>query len=959
MDVTERINLLIGHCREAQYPEALLTALSAYLSGEGSLAQVQQEWRALPLQNRALPPSFSVLSGDHVDSLDELDRRRLDICIATNHLEEILESLGDDAPIETLFHHLQKQPGQQQKILEYLIGCYDWMRDDKPTPMGRLLLCYLPQQFLAMLPLMQQKRWDSEYEEFLELLVSAQPPYADLAWQTIQQVPQGNLGDCVAPLLKADVARFRDWARQLASPSGPGDESDQIGALLALFDHDFANNIDLAVAIASGKRTFSNRWNSRRAQQSALTAVYRSNPNRYLPLVGEAVVSKEYHLYDTALDLLEESDPEQARPVLQHAAAAGAAPAAVRATKRLLASEWAGRQDYALSLLAHRFKQVRDVAIEWLLPQGETLIDHITPLLADKSAYTRLAAVEILARLGGERAHALLCQHRDLEKSVSVKQAIVDAIGLPEPPADLDPSIAIADLLKEAASGGKKSPLRWFAAEEPTDLRWVNGAPVPPSVVNYLLTCQARMHQMQLEMNVRRILQWLDRRTTGTLALTLFTDWAKQGSNARESWLLPLIATLGDDRLVQFLRKQIDALGRKSRRRALGAKAVQTLALIGTDLAFTEVSDLARHAKTWQIQQAARAAFAEAASRHNLSQEELADRIAPRLGFNEQGEQTFDFGPRQFTARLGFDLTIHLKNNNGKRLTLLPRPNTHDDAVKVAAAQSAWQVLKKHLAPAIKIQAERLENALSTQRAWSVASWRELFLRHPLLRAFAVNLVWGVLTADSVRYATIFRPLEDGSLTTADDEACVLPAEGLIRLVHPIELDEGTRSAWLQHLADYEVTPPFPQLNRPVALVSPEECAALWWDKYQGYLMNGAALKGRYMKAGWERGPVQDAGAYYTIWKAFPAAGVQAVLETAGMSVGYEQEFSTAIKRLAFARVDTSKRGSYVYDDLKDQDERLIKLGDVPPIIFSEIAADVQTFAAAGEYTEDWEKKVW
>jgi hypothetical protein len=37
---------------------------------------------------------------------------------------------------------------------------------------------------------------------------------------------------------------------------------------------------------------------------------------------------------------------------------------------------------------------------------------------------------------------------------------------------------------------------------------------------------------------------------------------------------------------------------------------------------------------------------------------------------------------------------------------------------------------------------------------------------------------------------------------------------------------------------------------------------------------------------------------------------------------------------------------------LKDQDEYLIKLGDVPPIIFSEIAA-------AGEYTEDWEKKVW
>jgi hypothetical protein len=187
----------------------------------------------------------------------------------------------------------------------------------------------------------------------------------------------------------------------------------------------------------------------------------------------------------------------------------------------------------------------------------------------------------------------------------------------------------------------------------------------------------------------------------------------------------------------------------------------------------------------------------------------------------------------------------------------------------------------------------------------------------------------------------------------------MLPTEGTIRMVHPVELDEATISAWLQHLADYEITPPFPQLNRPIVRVSPAESEALWWEKYQGYVMNGGALKGRYLKAGWERGSVQDGGVYSTLWKEFPAAGVQAVLETAGMSIGYEQAYNTAIERLAFARTDTIKRGSYVYDDLKELDERIIKLGDVPPIIFSEIAADLQTFAAAGEYTEDWKRKVW
>ncbi len=972
MDVTERINLLLGHCREAAYPEPLIHEIELYLSGQGTLAQVQQEWQAIAPQNPAFPPSFSTLSGEQADGLDELDQRRLDICLATNHLEDILESLSKEAPIKPLFRYLQKQPEQQQQILDYLIACYDWMSGGKPTGLGRLLLCYLPEYFPAMLPLMKQHRWDSEYSEFLELLASAQPPYADLAWQTVQHVSPGDLGGCVAPLLKADLPRFREWARQVASPNGPGDESDQVAALLALFEYDFANNIDLAEAIASGKRTFSNRWNGQRAQQSAIKAVYRFDSANYLYLVDEASISKEYYLYGTALDLLENADPEQARPVLQHAVAAGAVPAAVIATGQLLKAEWDGRQAYALSLLSHRAKQVRDLAIDLLLPQGETLIDQISPLLADKSAYARLAAVQILTRLGGERAHALLAGQREVEKSVSVKQAIVDAIGLPEPPADLDPATAIAAIIAEATTAGKKSPLRWFAAEEPSGLRWVNGTDVPPSVINYLLTCQARMRQMQLEMNVRRILQWLDRQTTGALALSLFTGWAKQGGNAREGWLLPLAAALGDDRLIQFLRKQIDVWSRKSKRRAMGAKAVQTLALNGSDLALTEVSDLASHSKSGLVQQAARQAFADAASRLGLSHEELADRIAPRLGFNEQGEQILDYGPRQFTARLGFDLTIHLKDSSGKRLTLLPRPNARDDAAKVAAAQGAWQVLKKHLAPAIKIQAERLENALSTQRCWSVDRWRELFLQHPLLRSLAISLVWGVLASKGGAYQLIFRPLEDSSLTNADDDACALPAEGLVRIVHPIELDEETRNAWLQHLADYEITPPFPQLNR--ALITLDDAArdTIWWDQYQGYKVAGKLIKERSQRSTWEPGKDESGESYTLIWKAFPNAGIEALLEISYLVAGYERSWPTTIMRLGFGRAGTVegiKQAAAAaqesgndddydyYHPLKIDEAALLKLSEVPPVVFSEAAANVQAFAALGHFDPDWQKK--
>ena len=973
MDMTERLNILTGHCREAGYPETLITAISAYITGDGSLASIEQEWRVYPLQAPPLPPSFVTFSNSTPESLHEIDQRCLDICIATNNLEMILESLPEEAPIEPLYHYFCTHEEQQQPILEYLIGCYDWMRDEKPTPPGRLLLCYLPEKFPAMLPLMQQNSWDSEYQEFLELLASAQPPLLDLAWQTVQQVSQGDLGDCVAPLLKADPSRFRAWAQQIASPNGPGDESDQVAALRALFDFDFASNIDLAVAIATGNRAFSNRWNTRRARQSALGAVYRSNPAQYLYLVNEAIVSKEYYLYDTALDLLEDADREQVRSVLQHGVSAGTVQAAVRAARRLIEAEWDGRQAYALSLLAHRSRQVRDVAIGWLLPQGEALIEQVSPLLADKSAYARLAVVEIIARLhlGAERTRSLLAGRLESEKSASVKQAIVDIIGLPELPADYDPSAAIEATLSEARNAGKTSPLRWLSVPENTGLRWMNGGPVPISVIYSLLNCQKRMKQAQLDVNARRIVALLDRKTTADLALTLLTGWVKQGANAKESWLLPLVAAMGDDRLIQPLRRQIDTWGKKSKRRAIGIKAVQTLALLGTDLALTEVSDLARHFKSGQIKQAARQAFAEAASRLQLSHEELADRIAPRFGFNENGEQTLDYGPRQFTAHLGFDLTIHLSDSSGKRLTLLPRTNARDDAAKVPAAQGAWQVLKKHLPPAIKMQTERLENALSTQRSWSVAHWRELFLQHPLLRAFAVNLVWGVVAPGESAYQVIFRPLEDGSLTDHEDNAVALPAEGQIRMVHPIELDEETRQSWLQHLTDYEITPPFPQLNRSIIALDETPQHITWWEQYAGYRVAGKLIKDRYQHAGWEPGEEEAGENYNLIWKAFSGAGIEAILEISYLMAGYERSWPTTIIRLGFGRTGTVERIKQAsaaaaesnnddydyYRPHKIDEAALLKLSEVPPVVFSEAAANVQAFAALGQYDPDWQKK--
>lgn len=970
MQVTTRIEAIRNHCRSHfPFPETLIDAICHYVESQGSLAQVQQEWKAAQwtIGYPYHTDRFIVLASTANEHLDELDLRLLDICIVTGTIKDFFECIAVNGPMIQARDHLLAQGATETDIIKACLECYNFIvqeRDQErtPTALGRLLLTYLPTQFDEILKNVSRRQLNANRQALFALLFSARPAdYLDMAWQIAQKADPYQADDFAAALLKADPARFTEWARQVARASIQHHPVYWHPTLEALLKLDPAQHIDLAVEAACTPLD-KYRWLGAKLQRTGLGAAYQLDPLKYLPLVEEATVAPNPHLGKYAVELLQSADFEQARPILQRCIANGATEAALQALDVLLEHDWPERLAYMLSLLAHRTKALRAALIRWLVQEGESIVEPLAPFLMHSNADARLAAVQALQGIGGERARALLAARLDVEKSLKVKQAILDTVGVTL--AD-SPEVASASPIEAlAAEAGavlkritKSAPLAFDPARFPAP-RWKDGGPVPPVVLNYLVYRQSRVKTNTLDERIQQALPLVDRSSMGDLALALFNGWIGHGATSAEAWCLPLVCALADERLILSLRQYIDVWVKTSRG-ALAAKAVAAMALIESDLALGEINNLAERVTHSQVKAAAKKALTDAASHRNISLEELSDLIVPALGFDERGERVFDYGSRQFTSHLRLDQTIQLTDSASKRATTLPKPGARDDESKAKAALAAWSLLKKQVPQIVKMQAQRLENALITQRAWSIARWQSLFLKHPVLRSFAITLVWGVVTPGQAEYWALFRPLEDGSLTDAEDNAVHLPAEGIIRIAHPVELNEDARSAWLQHMADYEVTPPFPQLNRSFVRVSPEEGAALWWEKYQGYVMNGAALKGRYMKAGWERGSVQDSGAYYSIWKAFPAADIQAVLETAGMSVGYEQEFTTAIKRLAFARVDTIKRGSYVYDDLKAQDERIIPLGDVPPIIFSEVAANVQTFAAAGEYSEDWEHKVW
>ena len=100
---------------------------------------------------------------------------------------------------------------------------------------------------------------------------------------------------------------------------------------------------------------------------------------------------------------------------------------------------------------------------------------------------------------------------------------------------------------------------------------------------------------------------------------------------------------------------------------------------IGSDVSLMHLNRLAQTAPTKGLKTRAQERIADLAEARGLTMEELADRLVPDLGLDEDGTMWFDFGPRRF--QVGFDelLAPFVKDESGSRLRALPKPNSKDD----------------------------------------------------------------------------------------------------------------------------------------------------------------------------------------------------------------------------------------------------------------------------------------
>ncbi len=379
-----------------------------------------------------------------------------------------------------------------------------------------------------------------------------------------------------------------------------------------------------------------------------------------------------------------------------------------------------------------------------------------------------------------------------------------------------------------------------------------------------------------------------DHAALDAFAWKLFDLWHGMGAPSKDKWAMGAIGHLGGDACVLKLTPLLrDWPGESQHARAVFG--LECLRAVGTDTAMMALNGMAQKLKFKGLKQKAQEMMEGIAQSRGFTREQLADRIVPDCGLDERGSRVFDFGPRQFRFVLGPEMKPLVRDADGKIRSDLPAPTKADEPDKAEAAVAEWKLLKKTLREVLKIQAERLEDAMITGRRWTPDEFQTLLVQHPLM----VNLVRQLVLAtynDAGKVTQTFRVTEDQTLADHNDEDIGLPSSGRIGVVHPAHLDEALKSAWGQVLSDYAIIPPFAQLGRDICRPDPADLEATEITRYRGPKVPGIVMYGMLERSQWLRDTPADGGGFKQHSKHFPSADLTAFIKYTGLAMGYHEE---------------------------------------------------------------------
>ncbi|MEU4161176.1 DUF4132 domain-containing protein [Actinoplanes sp. NPDC026670] len=391
----------------------------------------------------------------------------------------------------------------------------------------------------------------------------------------------------------------------------------------------------------------------------------------------------------------------------------------------------------------------------------------------------------------------------------------------------------------------------------------------------------------------------------------LFDRWVAAGAPAAEGWCMQAVGLIGDDagaRRIATHARQWAGTPAAARAQA----ALDALRHRGTDAALIELSLLAERSRFPVFKSVARGHIEAIADLRGLTSDELADRLVPLLGLDDEGGDRVEVDAGTF--RIAFDerLLPVLRDETGRILADLPKPGRGADKVKQKAAKDRLTALRKEARSSASLHVARLERAMCAQRRIPAEIFLDRFAGHPWMTHLAQRLVWGVHSSDTL--AGTVRVAEDGTLADAADEPVTLADGTSVSVLHPLDFPAGALAEWAGVFADYQLLQPFAQLDRPVY----RDVTDL--DRFEGRKTTYAVLRG-LERHGWTRW--YDAA----VQMAKPlAGGAWAILDT---DPGWH----------ASDTVDSALPQTVTGVTLFRSG---VTLGDLPAVVFSELVHDLR-----------------
>ncbi|MFD9702909.1 WGR and DUF4132 domain-containing protein [Lentzea sp. NPDC059081] len=505
-----------------------------------------------------------------------------------------------------------------------------------------------------------------------------------------------------------------------------------------------------------------------------------------------------------------------------------------------------------------RLKQVRKVALEWLARHREMAARFLIPPALGKAGADRRNAETALRHLHGMGVDVVALAPTPeaaaaLEAFLAVDPVDVLPARLPTigdwADTRLLPQVLLADRKHALSSEATRNLLMTAALSKPGDV--YAGLPLAEEA--------------------------LDRDSLAEFAWAVFQRWQEVGAPSKESWALSALGWFGDDSTVRALSPLIRVWpGESQHTRAVSA--LDVLADIGTEVALSHLNSIAEKVKFKGLKTKAQEKVSQIAVELGLSRDQLADRLVPRLGLDDEASLVIDYGPRQFTVGFDEQLKPFVLDQDGKRRKDLPKPGAKDDQDQAPLEHKRFAGLKKDVRAVASDQIHRLERAMVDQRTWTTEEFHTVLAGHPLLWHIVRRLVFITDGGQSFRLA------EDRTLADAHDDELTLPEGATVRVAHPVDLRDELES-WGEVFADYEILQPFPQLGRPLHVLPSGGDLLPQLKKYCDVDMPVGKILS-LTKKGWVRGEPQDGGVECWITRPLPSGGALVASLDPGIAAG-------------------------------------------------------------------------